>query len=107
MQIEIEGRDAREFTEEILAIEGIEGSYEIVEEIEREGTLATIATIIGIVGGTFTIAEQLYKLKRKILDSPEPAKIERVLIVGKNGDRILLKDVSIEQLQKLLDEEKK
>lgn len=107
MQIEIEGRDAREFTEEILSIEGIKGNYEIVEEIEREGTLATIATIVGIVSGTITIAKELYELKRKIYDSPEPAKIERVLIVGKNGDRILLKDASIEQLQKLLDGEKK
>jgi hypothetical protein len=106
MQIEIEGQDAREFTEAILSIEGIQGSYEILEETEKEGTLATIATIIGIVSGTIAIAEKLYELKPKKFPSPEPAKIERVLLVGKNGDRLLLKDASIEQIKRLLDEEK-
>jgi hypothetical protein len=47
----------------------------------------------------------LYQLKQKI-DSPETPKIERVLIVSKNGDRLLLKDATLEQLQKLLEQEK-
>jgi hypothetical protein len=55
--------------------------------------------------GTIAIAEKLYQLKRKI-DSPETPKIERVLIVSKNGDRLMLKDATLEQLQKLSEQEK-
>ena len=96
MRIEIEGADAIKVAQDILDMEGVQGSYEVISEVEREGTLATIATIIGIISGTITIAEKLYQLKRKI-DSPETPKIERVLIVSKNGDRLLLKDATLEQ----------
>ncbi|MGB3513131.1 MAG: hypothetical protein WBA93_28735 [Microcoleaceae cyanobacterium] len=71
IKIEIEGLDAIQATEEMLGIKGIEGSYETINEVEREGTLATIATIVGIVGGTLTIAEQLHKLKGKYQKSLE------------------------------------
>lgn len=96
MQIEIEGCDAIKVAQDILEMEGVQGSYEVISKVEKEGTLATIATIIGIISGTITIAEKFYQLKRKI-DSPETPKIERVLIVSKNGDRLLLKDATLEQ----------
>ncbi|NCS52468.1 MAG: hypothetical protein GPJ23_08880 [Microcystis aeruginosa G13-05] len=80
MQIEIQGADAIKVAQDILEMEGVQGSYEVISEVEREGTLAT--------------------------DSPETPKIERVLIVSKNGDRLLLKDATLEQLQKLLEQEK-
>jgi hypothetical protein len=105
MQIEIQGQDAIKVAQEIVNTDGVQGSYEVVSEVEKEGTLATVATIIGIVSGTIAIAEKFYQLKRKI-DSPETPKIERVLIVSKNGDRLLLKDATLEQLQKLLEQEK-
>ncbi len=105
MQIEIQGADAIKVAQEILEMEGVQGSYEVISEVEREGNLATIATIIGIISGTIAIAEKFYQLKRKI-DSPETPKIERVFIVSKNGDRLLLKDATLEQLQKLLEQEK-
>ena len=46
MQIEIQGRDAVAATEELLSIEGIQGSYQTRKEVEREGTLATVASIV-------------------------------------------------------------
>lgn len=61
MQIEITGSGAITATEELLSISGLEGSYERITEVEREGTLATIATIVGILGGTITISEKLYQ----------------------------------------------
>jgi hypothetical protein len=106
MQIEIQGQDAIRVAEEIIAIDGVDGNYEVVSEVEREGTLATIATIIGITTGAMTIAEKLYELNKKSVNSPQSFKIERVLLVGKNGDRLLLKDATLEQLQKLLEREK-
>lgn len=65
MKIEIQGQEAIAATEELLAIEGLKGSYETLQEVEREGTLATIATIVGIVGGSLTIAEKLYQWSNK------------------------------------------
>lgn len=35
MKIEIQGRDAVKATEELLAIEGLEGSYQTIDEVER------------------------------------------------------------------------
>jgi CheY-specific phosphatase CheX len=52
MQIEIQGADAIKVAQDILEMEGVQGSYEVISEVEREGTLATIATIIGIISGT-------------------------------------------------------
>jgi hypothetical protein len=106
MQIEIQGQDAIKVAEDIVTLDGIQGDFEVVSEVEREGTLATIATIIGITTGAMTIAEKLYELNKKSVHSPESVKIERVLLVGKNGDHLLLKDATLEQLQKLLEREK-
>jgi hypothetical protein len=106
MQIEIQGQDAIKVAEDIVTMDGVQGDFEVVSEVEREGTLATIATIIGITTGAMTIAEKLYDLNKKSVNSPESVKIERVLLVGKNGDRLLLKDATLEQLQKLLEREK-
>ena len=106
MRIEIQGQDAIKVAEDIVTLDGVQGDFEVVSEVEREGTLATIATIIGITTGAMTIAEKLYELNKKSVNSPDTVKIERVLLVGKNGDRLLLKDATLEQLQKLLEREK-
>ena len=108
VQIEIQGQDAVKATEELLNIQGIEGNYETVgeDEVEREGTIATIATIVGITAGTLTIAEKLYQWNQKYqksLQNPVGSKIEKVLIVAPNGNRLLLKDASVEQIQEILD----
>lgn len=107
MKIEIEGKDAIAATKELLAIEGVEGSYQTPDEVEREGTLVTIATIVGIVGGSLTIAEKLYEWNKKYqksLQDPTGDKIEKVLIVAPNGRRLLLKDATVEQIQEILED---
>ena len=112
MKIEIQGQDAVEATKELLAIEGLEGSYETVDEVKK-GTLVTIATIVGITGGivgitggTMTIAEKLYQWNQKYQKSrinPTSPRIEKVLIVAPNGNRLLLKDATIEQIKEILE----
>jgi hypothetical protein len=105
MKIEIQGQDAVAATEEILAIEGIQGTYETLDEVKREGTLATIATIVGIVGGSLTIAEKLYQVNQKYqksLQGNTTPRIEKVMIVSDNGKRLLLKDATVEQIQEIL-----
>ena len=104
MKLEIIGTDAIPATEELLTIQGLEGSYETINEVEREAILTTIATIVGIVGGTITIAEQLHKWSQKYQQSSGGAKIEKVLIVSPNGKRLLLRDATVAQIQAILEE---
>ena len=107
MKIEIQGRDAVNATEEMLLIEGLDGSYQTLDAVEREGTLVTtIATIVAIVGGSLTIAEKLYewnkRYQRSLADS-SGARIEKVLIVAENGRRLLLQDATVDQIQEILE----
>lgn len=105
MQIEIQGQDAVPATEELLQIEGVQGSYQTVDAVEREVTLATIATIVGIASGSLAVAEKLYEWNKKYQNSQNPggAKIEKVLIVAEDGRRLLLKDASVEQIKDILE----
>ena len=102
MKLEIQGRDAVAAAEELLAIEGLSGSYETVDEVERGEPLTTIATIVGITAGTLTIAEKLYEWNQKSQQDPGGSRIEKVLIVAPNGRRLLLKDATVEQIQEVL-----
>lgn len=105
IQLEIEGTGATAATDELLGIDGLEGKWELAsEETEREGTLAVIATVVGITVGSLTIAEKLHGWYQKHHRPESGARIEKVLIVGKNGTRILLSDATVEQIQKILDE---
>ena len=105
MRIEIQGQDAVVATEELLSIEGLEGSFETVDEVERGEPLTTIATIVGIAAGTLAIAEKLYQWNQKYqksLQNQVGARIEKVLIVAPNGARLLVEDVTVEQIQEIL-----
>ena len=101
--IEVQGQDAITATEELLAISGISGSYEVEEGVEREGTLATIATIVTIVGGTMAIAELIRKWYQEYKQGKSGKTIEKVLIVGKDGKRLLLENATLEDIRKILE----
>ncbi|WP_414624365.1 hypothetical protein [Calothrix sp. CCY 0018] len=105
IQVAIEGEDSVAATEALLSISGISGSYTIPEDTEREGiaiSAATIATIVGIVGGTMAIAEQIRKWYLEYKQHKSGKKIAKVLIVGKNGERLLLEGATAEQIQRIL-----
>ncbi|MDB9514602.1 hypothetical protein PN499_25715 [Kamptonema animale CS-326] len=107
MKIEIQGQDAVSATEELLRIEGLQGSYETVDEVEREGTLATIATIVTIASGTVTIAKEIYEWYQKYQKckgAKANLRIEKALIIGSNNRRLLLKDATVEQIQQILED---
>jgi hypothetical protein len=99
----IEGEGAIEATEELLSIEGIEGFYAVNEEIQREDVLATIASIVGIVSGALAVAEQIRKWFQEYRAGKSGKKIAKVLIVGRNGDLLLLENATIEQIRKVLE----
>jgi len=107
MKIEIQGTSAIEATEELLTTAGIGGNYQSADASERGEVLVTIATIIAIVGGTLTIAEKLYQWHQKYRKSkqdPPREKIEKVLLIALNGNRLLLKNATLEQIQHILEE---
>ncbi|NJN59700.1 MAG: hypothetical protein HC879_20555 [Leptolyngbyaceae cyanobacterium SL_5_9] len=104
MQIEVQGQDSIAATEELLSIPGLSGSWESPNALEREGTLVTIATIIGIVGGTMAIAEQIRKWYQEYKRGTSGKKIEKVLIVGRNGRRLLLENATPEQIKQVLED---
>lgn len=105
IQIEIQGQDAVAATEELFSTSELEGNWETEGEAEREATIVTIGTIIAIVGGTLTAAEQIRKWYKEYKQGKSGKKIEKVLILGRNGRRLLLENATIEQIKEILDEE--
>jgi hypothetical protein len=103
IQIEIQGQDAIAAAQDLFSNCGLEGNYEIDDEGAKEGTLAAIATVIGIVGGTITAAEQIRKWYKEYKQGKSGKKIEKVLIVGRNGRRLLLEDATLEQIKQILE----
>lgn len=101
IQVAIEGSDAVAATEALLALPEISGAFEVVGEVEKEGTLATIATIVGIVGGSMAAAEQIRKWHGEYRGSLEQPRIEKVLIVTERG-RIYLEGATTEEIAKAL-----
>lgn len=104
IQIEVQGQNAVAATEDFFSIPGISGNWKTLDDVEREGTLATIGTIVGIVGGTMAIAEQVRKWYQEYKQGKSGKKIEKVLIVGRNGRRLLLENATPEQIKQILEE---
>ena len=104
IRLAIEGEDAIAATEALLAIPGISGNYSVSAEApEREGVTATVASIVGIVGGTIAIAEQIRKWYQEYKVKQSGKRIEKVLIVGRNGRRLLLDDATLEEIRQILE----
>jgi len=104
IQISVEGQDAVAATKELFAISDLSGNWETIGDGEKEGTLATIGAIVAIVGGTVAIAEQIRKWYQEYKKGKSGKKIEKVLIVGRRGRRLLLENATIEQIKQILDE---
>ena len=102
--VEIQGKDSVAATEEFFSIPGMLGSWEPVEEVEKEGTITTVATIVGFVGGILAIAEQIRKWYQEYKQGKSGKKIEKVLIVGRNGRRLLLENATLDQIKQILEE---
>lgn len=102
IQVVIEGTDAVAATAALLALPGVSGSFEVSQEVEKEGTLAAIATLVGIVGGGMAIAEQIRKWYGEYRGNLESPRIEKVLIVTERG-RIYLEGATTEEIAKALE----
>lgn len=103
LQLEIEGEGAVLATEELLQIEGLAGTYEAETETQREGILATIATIVAITAGTLEIAKQLYAWYQNYRRKQPKPKLDKVLLIGRNGQKLVLENATVEQIKQILD----
>ncbi len=105
IQIAVEGEGAVPATEALLAMPELSGSWApAVNQPTREGVTATIATIVGIVGGSLAIAEQLRKWYEAYKKEKSGKRIEKVLLVGRNGRRLLLENATLEELRQILED---
>ncbi|NJM22148.1 MAG: hypothetical protein HC907_27225 [Richelia sp. SM1_7_0] len=104
VQLSIEGEDAVAATEALLAIPGISGSYQVnAEAPEREAVIATVATIVWGLWGERCVAEQIRKWYQEYQAKQSGKRIEKVLIVGRNGRRLLLKNATVEEIRQILE----
>jgi hypothetical protein len=103
IQLAIEGQNAVEATKELLEIPEISGDWQPVGGTQRELALATIATIVGIVGGTIAIAEQIRKWYNEWKEGKSGKKIDKVVIIGAGGERLLLEGATAEDISKILE----
>ena len=103
IQFAIEGQDAVEATKALLEIPEISGDWQPVGETQRELALATIVAIVGIVGGTIAIAEQIRKWYNEWKKGKSGKKIDKVVIIGAGGKRLLLEGATVEDISKVLE----
>ena len=103
LQLEIEGAGAVPATEDLLQIEGLSGTYDAQTEVQREATLSTIATIVAITVGTLTIAEKLYTWYQTYRRKQPNPKLDKVVLIGRNGRKLVLENASVEQIKQILD----
>lgn len=103
IQIAVEGEGAIEATTELFSMPDISGTWQPVNESEREAVLATVGTIVGVVGGSLAIAEQLRKWYKEYHAGKNGKTIEKVLLVGRNGQRVLLRNATLEQIKQILE----
>ena len=102
IQVAVAGEDAVSATEKLLNIPGISGKYQVWQEVQKEGVSATIATIVNIVDGTIVIAEEIRKWYLEYKQFKSGKKIVKVLMIGKNKEKLLLEGATVEEIQKIL-----
>lgn len=103
IELEIEGSGAIAATNELKQFDGIDITYETEDGDTKEAVLATIATIVGITAGTIEIAKKLQEWYQKYRHHTPTSRIEKVVLIGRNGQRILLENATIEQIKQILD----
>ena len=107
IKVEIQGTNAIAATEELFSLPGISGNWQTVggeDDKAKAVTLVTIGAIVGIVGGTMAIAEQIRKWYQEYKQGKSSKKIDKVLLVSSNGNRLLLEGATIEQIKEILED---
>lgn len=103
IQLEIEGQGSITASEALIKIEGLSGSYEVEEGDSKELALSTVASIVGITAGSMTIGKHLYNWYQNYHKGEQDSRIEKVVLIDRKGKRVLMKNATLEQIQKVLE----
>ncbi len=103
IQVAIAGEDAVSATERLLEIRGISGNYHVWEEVKKEGVSATIAKIVSVTDETIAIGEEISKWYVEYKQNTSGKKVVKVLMMGQNGQKLLLEGATVEQIQQFLE----
>lgn len=101
IQIVIEGENSQEAAAELLAIPGVAGEVEIGES-KKADPLTTTVAIVTIIGITLEIAEQIRKWYQENRQY-RAGKTFDVLLIYDDGRRILFEDLTVEEINSIID----
>jgi len=108
LQIAVEGPGALEAARALLDATGLSGTCEPVEPVTRD--LMTAAAVIGIVAGvigsaagTVALAEQIRRWYREWSEGGSEKRIDKVVLIGAKGERLVLKNATADEIVKILD----
>jgi hypothetical protein len=115
IEVVIEGDGAERAAEALLIDSDIDGSLETVDNSDKKDPLTTAAAIVAIAAGSvgtlnglITLSEKIYQWYKKIKQSDsnqldKNQKIEKVLLIGSKGQRLLLEGATPEQIRRVLE----
>lgn len=103
IKIEIQGQDAVAAAQDLFSNTGLEGNYEIESEAAREGSVAASATVVDMVGSTVAVAQQIRQWYQEYKQGKSGKALKKVLMVDRNGSRLLLENATQEQIKQILE----
>ncbi|MBI4747494.1 MAG: hypothetical protein HY774_03355 [Acidobacteria bacterium] len=98
----VEGEHAVEASRNLQEIEGLTATVEPIVEEDKELTLAAVASIVAITGGTVTVANNLIVWYRDWKKGKDEKRIEKVIIEGPDGTRVLMENAKPEDVAAIL-----
>jgi hypothetical protein len=104
IQLTVEGEGAIAATKALLAIPDIQGSYKPAGETDREIVLATIVTILAAAKSGIDVAAKIHEWYQRSKQGSGAQKIDKALLIGSRGQRILLEGATVEQIRNILKE---
>ena len=98
----VEGEHAVEASENLKGIEGLTATVEPIVKEHRELALATVVSIVAIAAGTVNVADKLIVWYRDWNKGKDEKRIEKVIIVGLDGTRVLMENATPEDIAAIL-----
>ena len=98
----VEGEHAVEASENLKEIEGLTATVEPIVEEHKEIALATVVSITAIAVGAVTIADKFITWYRDWKKGKDEKRIEKVIIEGPDGTRVLMENATPEDVAAIL-----
>ena len=102
IKLAIEGSGALEASNELLQLNDLNAEIEPKSEKERAVDPATIINIVSIAVSSTAIAVQIIDWYKTWQNGKNQKTIDKAVLVGKNGQRVLLKNATAQQISEVL-----